>query len=74
MTVTKKPRVFVSITVDDLDAREDPTRSERLGGYNFTDEEIRSLIDLVKRVKERSGTPTNIVGCSVEGRIIEIKL
>jgi hypothetical protein len=37
-------RVFVSIVVDDLDAREDAARSRRIGGYGLPPHTIAQLL------------------------------
>lgn len=46
-------RVFVSVVVDDLDARCNPNRSDRYGVYRATAEEIHSLLDLIAKLNSR---------------------
>jgi hypothetical protein len=46
-------RIFVSIVVDDLDAREDATRSGRIYCYNATRAEVYYLLGMVKRLRDR---------------------
>lgn len=57
-----KDNVFISITVDDLDAREDPERSDRISVHHCTAVEIEIALGLVKCLKQRIGCRTNIVG------------
>lgn len=44
-------RVFVSLCVDDLDARGDPTRSDRVATYNCTPEEVATIMKVIKARK-----------------------
>ena len=48
-----KRRVFVSVVVDDLDARGDARRSGRVAGYNATAGEVGTLLYLAKNIRER---------------------
>lgn len=45
--------VYVSITVDDLGARGDPDRSDRVSTYRATPDEVRALLEMVRRLKGR---------------------
>ena len=45
-------KVFVSIDVDDLNARDSYFRSGGYGGYDFTREEISMLLDLIAKKRE----------------------
>lgn len=44
---------FVDIVVDDLNARLDPDRSDRIGCYKAHPTEIRFLLSLIKQLKSR---------------------
>lgn len=46
-------KVFVSITVDDLEARGNPERSDRIACYKATPEEIGELLLLIRRLRAR---------------------
>ncbi len=53
---------YISINVDDLDARDDPARSGRICSHNCTPEEIEIALNLVKSIKQRLKVRTDIVG------------
>ncbi len=44
--------VFAMLVIDDLDARDDPTRSARLSTYSLTAEEIAQVMAIIRSHKE----------------------
>jgi pyruvate-formate lyase-activating enzyme len=47
-------KVYVSLTVDDLEARDDLARSDRCGGYDATPEEIQEILKIIRQIRSRN--------------------
>lgn len=62
-----KSNVYVSLCVDDLDARHDPTRSDRISSYNFTPEEVQQVLAIIKKKKGKGYENAIGFGVSVNG-------
>jgi len=43
--------VFISLCVDDLEARSDPARSSRIATYDMTDEDRRLVLGLIEKYR-----------------------
>lgn len=49
----ERGRIYVALVVDDLDARDDRERSDRIATYSCTKEEIATIMGIIK--KHRKG-------------------
>ena len=62
--------VYVSLTIDDLDARNDPTKSDRIAMYDCSPEDREIIFRIIKKYKGEKYQ--NHVGFPVEERVIEL--
>jgi hypothetical protein len=58
--------IYVSLCIDHLGARNDPTKSDRVATYTCTPEEIATIMEIIKRHK---GEHKNVVGFPIESKI-----
>jgi thymidylate synthase len=55
--------IHVSLCVDNLDARNDANKSDRISSYDCTEEEVQQILIIIKNIKKRKNIRTDIVGC-----------
>lgn len=58
----KKIRMHMALSVEDIHDRSNPEKCQKLAGYDWTEDEIKQVLKIIRDCKTRVGAPLDKVG------------